>query len=253
MDFSILEKIYSEFDREFLTDMAIEWGFINDTRLIFIERMASDRGHLSNAGLHRQLGFSVENKVGDTLSRQIYPKLIELGCPSGTWEVVVQWLKDKVFPEWSKLKLRLWEKMWQQAELSQNITIEPDSIPGQLADALPRQLVEIPKISIGTIVEYSVRAEPNRFFILLEKDLEHSIGCMAIAPSRISPRYEIIEPVAREQLLAIVSSREPQLSWLAAARQDFVEVDASMLAELRLWIEGNQDCQLLKREFEIVN
>jgi hypothetical protein len=252
MNSSISEKIYSEFDREFLMDLAIEWGFINDTRLIFIERMAIDRGHLSNAGLHRRLGFSVQNKVGDTLSRQIYPKLIELGCPSGTWEVVVQWLKDKVFPEWSKRTLRLWEKMWQQAELSQNIKIEPDSIPGQLADALPRQLVEIPKISIGTIVEYSVRVEPNRFFILLEKDWEHSIGCMAIAPSRISPQYEIIEPVAREQLLAIVSSQEPQLSWLVAARQDFVEVDALMLAELRLWVEGNQDCQLCKREFDIV-
>jgi hypothetical protein len=248
MDFSMLEKIYNEFDREFLTDRAIEWGFINDTRLIFIERMASNRGHLSNAGLNTKLGFLVENKVGDTLSRQIYPKLIELGCPKREWETVVQWLKDKVFPVWSKLKPRLWDKIWRLAQPSDRIEIQVASA-GRILTAKPIAQSGIPKISIGSDVNYLIQLEKGQHLILLEKDGEGGISCLSPSPLSV---FGVGEPLAREELLAVISNQKPNLSWLEEAMRDFLELDAMKLQELIVWIDDNDSCHLLRREFDIV-
>ncbi len=246
-----LDDIYPHHELSFLTDTAKEWGWMNEDGLVFIQRMLNSNNIRGNEDLNKRLKLT-EHKVRDTLSKKIRPKLITAGYTGQDWEQMQQWLKEEMFPEW--VKSRLWEEMWKSAELSQNITIETETPPGALLNAGVRvravDRIEIPKIEIGSDVNYKVAVADDQFFILLEKDEQNAICCLA--PSRVFPRFEISEPVAREQLLAIVSSREPQLSWLATARQDFVEVDASMLAELKLWIEGNQDCQLCKREFDIV-
>jgi hypothetical protein len=251
MDLSVLEKIYPKYEEIFLTDKGKEWGWQDLDAIIFVQRMLLSNWDLPNDKLEDVLNLK-PNRVADTLSRKIYARLKVEGCGENHWRVAQKWLKDEVFPKW--VKGQQWKEMWQQAELSQNITIETETLPGAFLKAGVRvravDRIEIPQVKIGSNVNYEVAVAADQFFILLEKDENDAIGCLA--PSRVFPRFEISEPVAREQLLAIVSSREPQLSWLAAARQDFVEVDTSMLAELRLWVEGNQDCQLCKREFDII-
>jgi hypothetical protein len=247
-----LDDVYPHHELSFLTDTAKEWGWMNEDGLVFVQRMLNSNNIRSNEGLNKRLNLT-EHKVRDTLSKKISPKLRTAGYTGQKWEQMQQWLKEEVFPQW--VKPRLWGEMWKSAEPSDRIEIEVLSGGLLTAGSILRRedriaIPEIPKIPLGANVEYHIPSAADRHLILLEKDGNGGICCLA--PSRGFPRFEIAEPIAREELLAVVSSQEPKLSWLESARLDLVELDAMDLQELMVWVQGNEDCHLLRREFEIV-
>lgn len=260
-----LNNIYQHYESSFLTEKAKEWGWKGKKELMFIQRMLSSNNDLNHRELadvldpeenFPRLGICAQS-ISEILSKpnNVYDRLEQLGLEERDLEPAQRFLRYEVFPEW--VKPLLWDKIWKSAQPSERIEIQLESakLTGGLLTAKPIVRLEdrstIPKIPIGSDVNYFVPLEQGQHLILLEKDGDGGISCLS--PSRVFPRFGIGEPVAREELLAIVSSQKPNLIWLEDARRaEMMELSASELHELIIWVESNRDCYLWQREFDVV-
>jgi uridine kinase len=103
------ENIYQQHELTFLTYQAKDLSLEEDDAVIFVQRMLSSNSNKTHEDLESMLSLEVENKIADTLSRKIYPKLREnhpnlvtLITERSSWKVVQRWLKEDIFPEWLK-------------------------------------------------------------------------------------------------------------------------------------------------------
>jgi len=129
---------YEEYEKPFLKDMAIEFGFSDNTELAFVERLLlanSDLGTWERLAdvLRDNLIAGARNEDADPVKilrdrwdKAICPKLAEVGCPQlsgkGKWKDARKWLRDAKFPEWLKQRHlipltcdQLWQQLWETA------------------------------------------------------------------------------------------------------------------------------------------
>jgi hypothetical protein len=246
----MLKEIYPEYEIQFLEETARSWGWRATDLLIFVERMRIDNKGKSNENLNTRHDLAF-NTVATTLCRRVYPKAKSLGCKENGWGVVQEWLQETVFSEWVKPKL--WEKLWIKAEPTNRIKIKAEKIGIATAGSVFRDedKILIPEIPLGSNVNYEVSETADRHVILLERDGEGGICCLS--PSLVFPRFKVGAPALRSGLLAVIFAQKPELSWLEKARAGLVELNAAELQELMVWKEGQPDCDLWQREFDIVD
>lgn len=245
-----------KYEKSFLEAKAKEWGWRGDDALIFVERMFVDNSDLSNTALGEVLGFVEEvadekngktkfigiNKVADTLSRNIMPKLRKAGCPQGDWKVAQDWLQ----------RIWAWQKLWALTEPNPDIAVEIVKKPLVAGHDIPDDDYEPHQIPIGANVRYQIPMAEGEHLILLEKDGNDDIFCLQ--PSRYQ-KHKVGEPVATSELIAIVSPQQPEVDWwqAAASAKVFLPMQHQQLEDLMNWTNNaRNDCRLWQFEVEIV-
>jgi hypothetical protein len=237
----------NKYEKSFLEAKAHEWGWRGNDALIFVERMLSTNLDLSNQDLVEVLNFVnkkgdfIINKVADTLSKKIMPKLKEAGCPQGDWEVAQNWLQ----------RLGAWQKLWALTEPNPDITVE--IIPEPLvAGSKPPVNYPPRQVPLDVTVRYQIPMARNEHLILLEKDGNGDIFCLQ--PSR-HKTSEVGEPIATSKLIAIVSPQKPAVDWweAAASAEGFLPFQPQQIENLLDWANNaRNDCRLWQFEVEIV-
>ena len=248
-------NLFAKHEKSFLEAKAQEWGWYDDNMKVFVGRMLSTSSDLTNVKLGEELNFRnrhgefIPNKVADTWNDNIKPRLIEVGCPPGDWKRTQRWLQEEVFPGW--VKLFAWQGLWYLTKPHSEIGVEIIRKPSE-AGALPPDDYEPFQVPIGANVRYQIPMNKGEHLILLEKDGNHDIFCLR--PSR-HEKYKVGEPVAKSELIAIVSSDRPQVEWLetAASAKGFLAVNHQQIEGLMNWVNKAQNkCQLWQFEVEIV-
>jgi hypothetical protein len=247
---------FKKYDKSVLEAKAREWKWRGDDALIFIERMLDNNSDLSNKDLGEVLGFVKEvkdeengktkivgeNKVADTLSRNIMPKLREAGCPKGDWKVAQDWLK----------RLWAWQQLWVLTEPNLDIAVEIIKKPLEAKPGVPDDSYEPYQVPIGANVIYQIPKAASEYLVLLEKDGSGDIFCLQ--PSRYQ-KYKVGEPAATSEVIAIVSPEQPAVDWWqdAATGKGFLPIQPQQIESLMKWVGQKQNnCRLWQFEVEIV-
>jgi hypothetical protein len=251
---------FKKYDKSVLEAKAEEWGWRGDDALIFVERMLNANLDLSNEDLGDVLGFVKEvkdekaknnkdtkiigrNKVADTLSRNIMPKLREAGCPKGDWKVAQDWLK----------KLWAWQQLWVLTDPNPDIAVEIIGKPKEAGSGVPDvDDYEPYQVPLGATVTYQIPKAASEYLVLLEKDGNGDIFCLQ--PSR-HKKYKVGEPAATSEVIAIVSPEKPAVDWweAAASGKGFLPIQPQQIESLMKWVEQKQNnCRLWQFEVEIV-
>lgn len=252
--------LFDKYQELFLEAKAREWGWRGDDARIFFERMHSGNLGRSNQYLDQKVlkfvnakGDPISNKVADTLSRNIMPKLKQakglLEQERWDWKGAQIWLQEDVFPLW--VMPLTWQALWALTEPNPDIAVEIVKKPLVAGMEIPDDY-EPYQIPIGANVRYQIPMAANEHLILLEKNGSGDIFCLQ--PSRYQ-KYKVGEPIATSELIAIVSPQKPAVDWweAAASAKGFLPMQHQQLENLMTWTNNaRNDCRLWQFEVEIV-
>lgn len=251
-------NLFGQHEKSFLEAKAREWGWRDDNAMIFVGRMLSGNSKLSNVLLGEDLELRNEhrdlipNKVADTLSRNIMPKLKqEAGIKEDEkwdWKGAQIWLQEKVFPVW--IKPLAWQELWVSGKPNPDIAVEIIKQP-LVAGMRPPASYAPYQVPIGAEICYQIPMSADEYLILLEKDGDNNIYCLQ--PSK-HQKYGVGEPIATSELIAIVSVERPQVDWWNdAASAEFLLMEHQQLEALMNWTNNaRNNCRLWQFEVEIV-
>ncbi len=200
---------YEEYEKPFLKDMAIEFGFSDNTELAFVERLLlanSDLGTWERLAdvLRDNLIAGARNEdvapvkiLRDRWDKAICPKLAEVGCPQlsgkGKWKDARKWLRDAKFPEWLKQRHlipltcdQLWQQLWETATPT-------DKLKPVLLESLSNlemgeaEMTEEDSFSfrLNSRIRFEVNLDSAGYLLLLEKGTSGKMWCLC--PSGFAP------------------------------------------------------------------
>lgn len=239
---------YSYHEKEFLKVKAQEWKLKKDNIIVFIERMLNEHNDKTNDILENELGF-VSFKIRDSFSKNIFPKLRQEGFSGEDWEAAQKWLQETVFPKW--ISPFAWKQLWSMGKPNLDIKVEIVYKHLTAKSEMPDEYLPY-QVPLGENVYYHIPMNEGEHLILLEKDGNDDVSCLQ--PSR-SLKYKIGNPVAKEKLIAIVSTQKPQIEWWEEAKhaENFLQVNYKQIENLWNWLNSNyKSCQIWQFEVEVV-
>ncbi|MDJ0737578.1 MAG: hypothetical protein QNJ47_26535 [Nostocaceae cyanobacterium] len=280
---------YQYWERQFLTEKAIEYGFKKNHYIAFIERLVLENRHLTNGELITKLdskekikNYYPEKMIADSWNKEIYPTLKINGFdfksednPHGqykkSYEGVTKWLKEEVFPEYIKtiypsLAIEVWQDLWEKAEENQEII----SVSKHQKLCLDIQIdedwndKESDGIPIGSKIKYEFNLNGYEYLIVVTKFVSGDFYCLV--PSKFSPVlpvdegqvsipqdnfFRVKEPRGYEQIIAVLCEDEPLLDWLPKYEEYPLKLETNHLVDILNYVH-HQNCLLTRYKYLIV-
>lgn len=272
-------------DREIRKTLTV-FGSRNDYYLIagcrIFEKARAFKGEANSIFTGALLkGLSVENANSDgTVTTQLVFNAIdnelkdsgqEPICMGGGRSItLVQYSPDTV----KESSLNVWEKLWNKAT-STNVKVQEWGKPS--IDNLDIKLSweqnedEVLRFPWNSKVYYEFTFQESGYFLLLQKFASGKLFCLApsfLVKSYVKPKitkfpdsdnsidlpYIEIDDVhvGTEEVLAIVTQKQPEFSWLPSVEQEPVCINENHLLDLLDFLDEEQQFEIIKTKYEIV-
>lgn len=272
---------YQDNEKQFLEEIAQEWGFKDRCKLVFVQRFISRDEKLDNNALADDLEDNLKKDdsdvdhqrvLTDCLSKTIFPKMQRKGCDfNGAHKdkcpIAKQWLKEIVYPQW--LKQTLWKQLKTKTTAKNKMGVV---LAGNLGNLGLRHKTPSPylnEVSKGSDILFKVNLDQPGHLILLER--EPSGGMCCICPSEYAPEFQVkggeitlpqyppspypaftATEEGQEQILAVITPDKPSLDWLEKSQQEGLELDHQHLDELLTYVENYSNSQVFYTEYQVV-
>jgi hypothetical protein len=281
---------YSDYEEQFLEEMATRLGLTDKTRFVFVTRFKEQYAELNNQTFamewERDLSQGTRNPeetdpatvLRDRL-KVICGKLAEAGCefgdvPRGKWKIGKKWLREVKFPEWLEQSQqtvpKLWQQLWERAVSTEAIApvvldqpgVETLNVSWRGEEVAPEAIVPL-----DSKIRYRVQLPRKRYLLLLERFVSGEVFCLS--PSFLTLGYfvaesgTIPEPESRmpyltvtgnpgvEELIAVASDDCLPLDWLPRSDQEPMELGVTQMLKLMARLEEERDCELLRLRYRI--
>ncbi|WP_254173941.1 DUF4384 domain-containing protein [Planktothrix pseudagardhii] len=279
----MLSTQYQDNEKQFLEEIAQEWGFKDRCKLVFIERFLRSNDDLENNALadvlqeNLSLDKSIESQeeyvkriFTDYLSKTIFPKMQRKGCDfNGAHKdkcpIAKQWLEEIVYPQW--LKQTLWKQLKTKTTAKNKMGVVLAGDVGNLG--MRHKTPYLDKVPKDSDILFKVNLDQPGHLILLER--EPSGGMCCICPSEYAPEFQVkggeitlpqyppspypaftATEEGQEQILAVITPDKPSLDWLEKSQQEGLELDHQHLDELLTYVENCSTSQVFYTEYQVV-
>ena len=218
--------------------------------------------------------------------KTICEKFEEQGCEyngktrRGRWKIAKAWLREKKFPEWVRQQqeldspLSLWQQLWNKATSTTGITVRDtakQNVLGIDPTAWGGKKETVPQFnSTESKLIYEINIEQAGYLILLEKssdeiycfspsflvkDYYHFAG-IHIFPYKDNPSSIIHIPLEEnitgiEEVIAIVSRKQPCLIWLRSETEPPFQLKKSNLEDLLTFLNQEQESKIMRSKYII--
>ncbi|CAD5954111.1 DUF4384 domain-containing protein [Planktothrix agardhii] len=276
----MLSTQYQDNEKQFLEEIAQEWGFKDRCKLVFVERFISRDEKLDNNALADDLkeslilDNSIEDQEGyvarivtDYLSKIIFPKMKLEGCDfkerhKGKCDLAKQWLEKTVYPQW--LKQTLWKQLKTKTTARNKVGPVLAGSVGNLGLLHKKPFLD--KVPLNSDILFKVNLDQPGHLILLEREPSGVMCC--VCPSEYAPEFQVkggeitlpqyppspypaftATEEGQEQILAVITPDKPSLNWLAESQQEALELDHEHLFELLTYLEKCSTSQVFYTEY----
>ncbi len=124
-------------------------------------------------------------------------------------------------------------------------------------------------VQIGNYVRFEIALDTQGYLLLLQKGTSGKFWCFCpscfapqpqlspgktILPQEGSPMpsLEIEGDPGTEQILAVITQKEPNLSWLPQGSDNPLELTESHLTELLEFVNELEDCKIMYTEYKVI-
>ncbi len=124
-------------------------------------------------------------------------------------------------------------------------------------------------VQIGSRIRFEIAVETQGYLLLLQKDTSGQFWCFCpscfapqpqldtgktILPQEGSPitSFPIEGAPGTEEILAVITQQEPNLSWLPQGSDDPLELTESHLTQLLEFINEKQNCKIFYTEYNVI-
>lgn len=167
----------------------------------------------------------------------------------------------------------LWHLVWEKAahtdKIYPEVVVPPPKIP-VLGIWHPDSISgKTKKIRVGSRIKLKVSLQSPGYLVLLLENTEQEIYCLC--PSFLAsepylstgemvlphnnpdyPSFEVQEPTGTEKIVALVTKEKPSLDWLPSGDKEPLQLDKPHLQGLLAYLQQDQNCQVMRTQYQVV-